>query len=100
MYSLFKDTVTVSRLTDSNGKSSFTVSWTYKGLLKPVSANNSLMTTENIGKMYHFTTQYGADIRPTDKIEHNGITYKVQGVSADLRARSLKFTRVNLIKNV
>lgn len=98
MFRLFRDKATVHRQTYVGSKSSFSpTGQTCLGYLRVLSPEKQQTSIEKYGKEYAYVTKLDADIRESDKLEINGITYRVKAVGT-YRGINVNYTRAIIVK--
>lgn len=99
MFSFDNVTASVKRNTYASGKSSLVATGSsYVGYLKQSNPRYEDIPQELIGKSFHFTTIYWADIQESDVLTINGTDYVVRAIAKPTVVK-LKFTRVHLTRN-
>ena len=91
-------TATVERLQYVDGKADwFTEIGSYRGYFTEMS-KDELVDPTMYGRAYHFNTKYGANIKDSDNLIIDGVSYSVQSVM-NKKWYCLSFTRCTIIKN-
>lgn len=76
----FTRTISVSRLTSASSKESYGANGTIKGYITPLSAQEVFVSEGNPAQQYKLITGLTSDVKKTDRITCDGVTYIVTGV--------------------
>ena len=76
----FTKTISVYRLASANDKESYALNGTIKGFLTSIGAEDSFITEGNPAQSFKLITDYGNDIKKTDKLTYDGDDYIVTGI--------------------
>lgn len=99
MYNLFTTSAEVKRQSYVNNKSTFALTGeSYKGYFKPASLND-LIDKERVGKEFHYTTDYTADIQEGDILVIDKKKYNVKAVNKKRVLQHIEYTFCLLVND-
>lgn len=77
---LFTKTLSVYRLASASSKESYTLNETITGRILPIGAEDAFLSEGNPAQQFKLITDYGSDVKVTDKITYDGDNYIIKGV--------------------
>ena len=77
---LFTKTISVYRLAAASSKESYSLNGTITGYILPIGAEDAFLSEGNPAQQYKLITDYGTDLKVTDKLTYDGSDYIVKGI--------------------
>jgi hypothetical protein len=80
MKAFFTKSISVYRLASASSKESYALQGTILGYIAPMSAQEAFITDGNPAQQYKLFADYSADVKKTDRLTYDGISYLVTGI--------------------